>query len=195
MAASPALSVQPRPITVDEYYRMDEAGIFRPDERVELLNGRILEMPPIGPRHGYVVAVLYAKLHTVLGDRVAIFCQSGFRLNPLSEPQPDIAIVRGPIDNYANTPPTPAGALLLIEVSESTLPHDSGEKLHAYARADVPEYWIVDLVHERIEVYTEPEADRYRAHRSVLCGETVAPRAFPDVVIAVNEVLPKQPET
>lgn len=194
MAGSTALSVRTRPIVVDEYYRMAEAGIFRADERVELLNGRILEMPPIGPRHAYAVTVLYATLQTMTGGRAVIFCQSALRLDRLSEPQPDFAVVRGPVDRYIDAHPTPASTLLVIEVSESTLPHDCGEKLHAYARAEVPEYWIVDLVHERIDVYTSPKGDRYRRHRAVQRGETAAPRALPDVVIAVNEILPRPAE-
>jgi Uma2 family endonuclease len=190
MAASSALGVRTRPIAVGEYYRMAEAGIFRPDERVELLSGRILEMPPIGPRHGYAVAVLFAKLHAQVGGRAAIFCQSALRLDAFSEPQPDITVVRGPLDRYANAHPTPADAMLVIEVAESTLPHDRGEKLRAYARAGVAEYWIVDLLHGRIEVYTEPEGDWYDIHRSVQRGAIVTPHVLPGVALAVDEILP-----
>jgi Uma2 family endonuclease len=190
MAAPSALGVRTRPITVGEYYRMAEVGIFRPNERVELLSGRILEMPPIGTRHGYTVAALDATLQALVDDRAVIFCQSALRLDVFSEPQPDILIVRGPIERYLDAHPIPVDALLVIEVAESTLPHDRGEKLRAYARAGIAEYWIVDLVHGHIEVYTEPDGDRYDARRSVQRGDVVSPHALPDVVLHVDKILP-----
>ena len=119
MAASTVLSVRTRPITVDEYYRMGAVGILRPDERVELLNGRIVEMPPIGPRHNYAVSALHAKLLIMLGDRAVPFCQGPVRLDRFSEPQPDIAVVRGPRERYLDAPPTPADALVVIEITET----------------------------------------------------------------------------
>jgi Uma2 family endonuclease len=190
MAASQAPQVRTRPITVDEYYRMAEAGIFKPHERVELLNGRIVEMPPIGPRHAYAVTALDAALQRLLGGMAAIFCQSDFHLDPFSQPQPDLAVVRGPLERYVDAHPSSESALLLIEVAESTLRYDGGEKLHAYARTGVPEYWIIDLVHGCVELYADPEGDRYRTRRTLYRGEALVPRAFPDVVIPVDDIVP-----
>jgi Uma2 family endonuclease len=188
MAAQAGLGGRARPIAVDEYYRMGEVGILRPDERVELLNGRIIEMPPIGPRHNYIVAALHAMLVMLLDDRAVPLCQGPVRLDHFSEPQPDIAVVRAPRERYLDTHPTPADAVFVIEVSDATLAYDRGEKLKAYARAAISEYWIVDIRHQRVDVYTEPEGDRYQSHAVVLPGESLAARAFPNDSIEVNAI-------
>lgn len=189
MAASPSLSARTRPITVDEYYRMGAVGIIRPDERVELLNGRIVEMPPIGASHNYTVAGYYSRLLRMLGDRAFAFCQAPLRLDRFSQPQPDITVVRGSVERYRDAIPTAADALLVIEVSVTTLSYDRGEKRKAYAAAGIPEYWIVDVRHERIEIYTEPGEDGYRSHTHVVRGERLASRAFPGDSVDVNDIL------
>jgi Uma2 family endonuclease len=191
MAAPAAPGVRTRPIAVDEYYRMGEVGILRRDERVELLNGRIVEMPPVGPRHSYAVAALHAMLVILLGDRAVPLCQGPVRLDHFSEPQPDIAVVRAPRERYLDAHPTPADALFVIEVSDSTLAYDRGEKLKAYAGAAIPEYWIVDIRHQRIDVYTEPEGDQYQSHRVVLRHQHLASRAFPSDSVDVNALFPR----
>lgn len=169
---------------------MGEVGILRPDERVELLNGRLVEMPPIGPRHNYVAAVLHAKFLAMMGDRAVAFLQGPLRLDRFSEPQPDITLVRAPRERYLDAHPTPADALLVIEVSDATLAYDRGEKRRAYATAGIPEYWIVDVRHQRIDVYTEPIGDRYRLQTVVLRDQRIASRAFPNDAVDVNEILP-----
>jgi Uma2 family endonuclease len=194
MAGSTALSVRTRPIVVDEYHRMADVGILRPDEQIELLNGRIIEMPPLGTRHAYAVIALDARLQAMLGGRAVICSRTPLRLDRLSEPQPDILVVRQPIARYASSHPTPEDTLLVIEVAESTLPYDCGEKLSAYARLGVPEYWILDLVSEHLEIYREPDGDRYGSQEIVGRGQRVAPRAFPNDSIAVNDILPPLPE-
>jgi Uma2 family endonuclease len=165
---------------------MGEVGILRPDEHLELLNGRVIEMPPIGPRHNYVVAALHAMLVILLDDRAVPLCQAPVRLDHFSEPQPDIAVVRAPRERYLDAHPTPADTLLVIEVSDSTLAYDRGDKLNAYAGAAIPEYWIVDIHRQRIEVYTEPEGTRYQSHAVVLRGQSLTSRAFPNDSIEVN---------
>ena len=190
MAGTMLQTVRTRHIAVEDYYRMAEVGILRPDERIELLNGRIIEMPPIGPRHAYAVTALNATLQAMLGSRAVISVQTPLRLDRLSEPQPDLLVVRQPLARYATTHPTPVDTLLVIEVSDSTLAYDSGEKLAAYARLGIPEYWIVDLVHEHLEIYREPGGEHYRSQESVGRGERVSPRAFANDSIAVNDILP-----
>ena len=178
-----------REFSVAEYHQMAEIGLLRPEERVELLNGRIVEMPPIGPRHNYAVGALHAKLTIMLGDHAVCFCQGPVRLDNFSEPQPDIAVVRGPRERYLDAHPTPADALLVIEVSDATLAYDRGEKLKAYATAAIPEYWIVDIRRQRVDVYTEPDRDRYRSHAVVSRNQRLASRAFPNDSVDVNEIL------
>jgi Uma2 family endonuclease len=189
MAKSMPEAARTRSIAVDEYYRMVEVGILRPDERVELLNGRIFEMPPIGAEHALVVELLHDAFRTALRDRAATFAQRPAHLDGFSEPRPDVMVVRGPRERYWGAHPVPADALLVIEVSQSTLTFDRGEKLQAYARAGIPEYWIVDLVHERLLVYTHPEGNGYASQRIAGRGERMAPSAFPDASIAVSDIL------
>jgi Uma2 family endonuclease len=190
MAKSMPEAARTRSIAVDEYYRMADVGILRPDERVELLNGRIIEMPPIGPEHALVVELLHDAFRTALRDRAATFAQRPAHLDGFSEPQPDVMVVRGPRERYWGAHPVPADALLVIEVSQSTLTFDRGAKLQAYARAGIAEYWIVDLVHERLLAYANPEGNGYASQWIAGRGERVAPSAFPDASIAVSDILP-----
>lgn len=190
MAKATVNEVRTRHIAVDEYYRMAEVGILRPEERVELLNGRIVEMPPIGPRHSYSVMALNALLARVLGDRAVISVQGPLRLDRFSEPQPDIIVARGPLSRYGAVHPASSDAVLLIEVAETSLSYDEREKLSSYARAGVAEYWIVNLVRDHLAVYRDPEGDRYRSSRIIRRGERVAPAAFPDDELLVDAILP-----
>jgi Uma2 family endonuclease len=190
MAAPTTDEVRLRPITVAEYHRMGETGILGPDERVQLVNGRIIEMPPIGPRHASQVGALDHLLTTRFEDRATVRVQQPLTLDSRSEPEPDIVIARGSWENYESAHPTAAEALLVIEVSDATLPTDRGEKLAAYAQSGVPEYWIVNLVDSVLEVYAEPDGAAYRERSVARAGERVAPRAFPDDAIAVDEILP-----
>jgi Uma2 family endonuclease len=168
---------------------MGEVGILGADERVELLNGRIITMPPIGPRHAQAVRTLTRIFERTLGDRAVVSAQLPLDLDPVSQPQPDIVLARLPAETYARVHPIPADCPLVIEVSETTLRHDAGEKLQAYARAGIAEYWIVDLLHNRIALYTEPDGERYRNQRTAAPGESVSPGSFPDVSIAVDDIL------
>jgi Uma2 family endonuclease len=189
MASNTTEMARSRPITADEYHRMGEIGILGPDERVELLNGRIIEMPPIGPRHSYVVISLDALMQRTLGDRAVVVAQGPIRLDRFSEPQPDVLIVRGPREQYASHHARPEDTLLVIEVAESTLRYDRGEKLRAYARMGIAEYWIVDIAHERLHAFTEPDGERYRTEVVVERGGQIAPRALPDDLVALDDIL------
>jgi Uma2 family endonuclease len=189
MASNTTEMARSRPITADEYHRMGEIGILGPDERVELLNGRILEMPPIRPRHNYVVVGLNALMQRMFGDRAVIIVRGPIRLDRFSEPQPDVLVVRDPIEQYASRHANPEDTLLVVEVAESTLRYDRGEKLRAYARMEIAEYWIVDVAHERLHAFTEPDGERYRTEVVVERGGRIAPRAFADDFIALNDIL------
>jgi Uma2 family endonuclease len=190
MAASTDPHVKVRPITVGEYHRMGEAGILRPHERVELLNGRIVEMPPIGPKHASTVTKLDRLLQATFGERAIVRSQQPLTLDLVSEPEPDILLVRGPLERYDEVHPTVEQALLVIEVSETTLAYDRGKKLEAYARLGVPEYWIVDLVHERIEIHREPKDGTYASRRIARRAERIAPLAFPNDRVPTDDILP-----
>ena len=179
-----------RRFTVGEYYRMAEAGILRPGERVELIEGEIITMAAIGSRHAAVVTRLQRRFERALGDRALVRVQNPVRLSDLSEPEPDVALLRPHADYYASAHPGPADVLLMIEVAETTLAFDRGTKLPLYAIAGIPEYWIVDLGGDRIEVYREPGATGYSDVRRLGRDDTLRVAAFPDYEIAGDAILP-----
>lgn len=177
----------PHRFTRDEYYRMGEAGLFI-EERVELLDGEILTMPPQNPLHSGTTSDLSLCLQQKLGSSVVIRVQMPIVLNDWSEPEPDIAVCRLP-NKYRSAHPTASDVLLVIEVSESTLAFDRGRKVAAYAGSGIPEYWIVNLVDRRIEVFSDPDTltQRYRQERLVVPGDTLL---LPGgVSFAVSDVL------
>jgi Uma2 family endonuclease len=192
MLAASSEHVRLRPITVDEYHRMGDAGILGPDERVQLISGRIIAMPPIGPAHAQRVRRIARLLETVFGGRAVVSAQQPITLDALSEPEPDIALVRLPEERYEFAHPTSADVLLVIEVADATLRTDRGRKLRAYAQSGVPEYWIVNLIDGTVEAHTDPDGHRYRTKRIVRRGEDISPVAFPDDTIAANDLLPER---
>jgi Uma2 family endonuclease len=179
-----------RPITVAEFHRMGDAGIFARDERVELLDGRLIAVPPMTPKHAYSVRRVGALLQQRFARLALVSTQLPVVLDEWSEPLPDVALIALPEAQYLRAHPTPRQVLVLVEVALSSLRYDAGMKLRAYARRGVREYWIVDLVHQRIDVYREPRSEHYGVHLIFERGASVAPLAFPDEPIAVDEVLP-----
>ncbi|MBI4310710.1 MAG: Uma2 family endonuclease [Chloroflexi bacterium] len=184
-----AVQIQHKTFTVDEYHRMIETGILKDDDRVELLNGAIVTMAPIGSRHFSSVNRLDRMLQRLLSDRALVSAQSAVTIRPDSEPQPDIALYRLREDVYASGLPEPADTLLIIEVADSTLSYDRHIKVPLYARARIPELWIVDLVARRVEVYSSPSPEGYRELRYANPGGRIAPAAFPDISLLVDDML------
>jgi Uma2 family endonuclease len=180
MSAVATFSPQRHRITVEEYYRMAEAGIFKAEDRVELIEGEVIDMPPIGIDHAYFVNRLTSIFIQRVGLQANVSSQNPIRLNARSEPQPDIALLRYREDFYRHTRPGPVDILLLVEVSDTTLRYDKEVKLPLYARHGIPEVWIVDLEHERLEVYHNPMEDHYLEKHYATKGESIAPKGFPD---------------
>jgi Uma2 family endonuclease len=177
--------------SVMEYYRMAETGVLRPDARVELLNGEIIDMSPIGPFHGSVTAYLTEFFAAASKGRWQTRVQNPVRLDEHSEPQPDLVLAKPSPDFYRKRHPQPDDLFLLIEVSDSTLAADQAEKLPAYGRAGVAEVWIVNLNETTIEVYREPHFTGYGSKTILRAGDTIAPLAFPDAAVDVAELLKK----
>lgn len=173
--------------TVDEFHRMAAAGVFTEDDRVELLEGEVTVMTPIGHRHAAAVNFLNDRLGEALRGRALVQVQNPVRLGPHNEPQPDLALLRRAADYYRTAPPTAADVFCVIEVADTTVEYDRA-KLPLYAEAGVPETWIVDLQTERLEVYREPRGARYERAVVLRRGETVSPERFPDVALVVAEV-------
>jgi hypothetical protein len=167
-----------RRFDVDAYYRMAETGILSPKDRVELIDGEIVEMAPIGSAHGGVTNRLTRLVARVVADgRVLASVQGPLRLDAFNEPQPDLMLLRPRPDDYTASHPTAADVLLLIEVAASSLAYDRGPKLDLYARHGVPEVWIVDLVGRIVEVCRKPGpqgyAERATVHDGVLTAALV----------------------
>jgi len=188
-------SPQVRLWTREEYYQMAEADILAPEERVELIDGQIVRMPPQTPRHAAMVGVACEALGAVLCPGSHVRGRLPLTLGPYSEPEPDVAVVRGvPRDHVQAHPST---ALLVIEVADTTLEFDQGRKAGLYARADIPEYWILNLVDRVLEVYRDPGPSpaqpgdhAYRSVRYFGPSESVAPMALPTASIRVADLLP-----
>jgi Uma2 family endonuclease len=184
-----AVAVHPRLFNVDEYYAMGEAGVFAPGERVELLDGEILTMPPIGHRQTGSVNRLNRLLVTKFGSRAVVQVQNPVRLSNESEPEPDIALLHPCEDFYSSRHAQPEDVFALIEVADTSLPYDRGRKLRAYARSGIPEYWIVNLNADCIEVFRRPSVAGYDEPMVASHGEILAFGAFPDDPLRVDEVL------
>ena len=184
-----ALPLAHHRFSLDEYEAIIEHGILTSDDRVELLAGEIVKKMTIGSRHAACVKKLNRVFSTALGGRVIVGVQDPVRLPPDSEPEPDLSIVRPRDDFYARAHPSPQDVLLIVEVADTSLPVDRSVKLPLYAASGIAEYWIVDLTNNALDVYTEPRDGRYTRSRRMRGDETIAPAAFPDVVVRVGDIL------
>jgi Uma2 family endonuclease len=174
---------------VAEYYRMAEAGILKEDERVELIEGEIIEMSPIGTRHAACVDRIN-RLFSRLASRDAIIrVQSPVRLDDASALQPDVTLLRLRDDFYERMHPTPPDVLLVVEVADTSAGYDREVKARLYARAGIQEFWLVDLTGEKIEVYARPSEGSYTEARKAARGESIASHAFAGLTVGVDEIL------
>jgi Uma2 family endonuclease len=181
-------SVALRRFTRDEYDRLIAEGFFHPEERLELIDGRIVEKMTQGSRHATAVRLVEIALNAVFGDGFDVRVQLPIALDDFSEPEPDVAVVTGAPRDYRDAHPT--RALLVVEVSDATLRFDRRRKLALYARCEIPEVWIVNLLDGVVEVHRDPAGITYRTRQRLAGGETVSPGARPGARIAVADVLP-----
>ena len=179
-----ALPDNSRPLRRAEYEQLVALGAFG-DERIELLDGVLVPMSPIGTRHASAVDLLTVILIRALGDRARVRVQGPFAVSDISEPEPDLLVA--PMDDYVTDHPTEA--YLVIEVADSTLAKDRTTKLCIYAEHGVPEYWIVDVTTRRLCVYRDPSADGFKSSRVFEHHEAVELLRFPDVRVNVADVL------
>ena len=179
----------PYRFTIDQYQRMGETGILHEDDPVELIDGVIVQMCPIGLKHIASVDRCTRQFTQRIGDRAIVRVQSPFRLLPRSEPEPDILILRDRPDFYAGVAAGPEDILLVVEVADSSLDYDRRVKLPRYAAGGIPEAWIVNLVDDCVEVERNPSQGQYREHLLLRRGELLRPQALPDVVIPVEALL------
>jgi Uma2 family endonuclease len=185
-----AVTARRRRFTLDQYHRMGEAGIFAPGDRVELIEGEIIEMAPIGTPHASTVARIHHFFAMRLGERATIWIQNPLLLRRHeSEPEPDVMLLTRRPDFYAGAHPEPPDVRLLIEVADSSLRYDRLTKVPLYARAGINEVWVVDVDHRRVEIHLVPTALGYQDVRTPGPDERFAPLAFPDVAVTLADLL------
>jgi len=181
-------TIRTRLFTVEEFHKMGEAGILTDDDRVELIQGEIVQMTPIGPRHAACVNTLTRIFIQRVQPGVIVHIQNPISLDHHTEVYPDLALLRPRKDGYQNKIPDPADILLLVEVADTTLVKDQTEKLPHYARRDIPEVWIIDVVKQEILVHWNPSRDHYQNSCGLRGNTPVAPQSFPDLTITPDEI-------
>ncbi len=175
--------------TAVEYNRMVEAGILEEDDRLELLDGEILKMSPIGPRHVAAVNRLNRVLSLLLPDIAIISIQNPIILNEDSVPQPDITVLKWRPDFYSQGLPLAEDVLVVIEVSDTSSEKDRVAKIPAYSRAGLTEAWLVDLLNDRIEIYSQPVNGDYQEVRIVQRGQDLVSKTLPQLVLHADDIL------
>ncbi len=175
-------------ITTDVYERMAASGLL-PERGVELIDGLVVEMSPKGDRHGYAVTSLNEQLVDQRRGRYVVYTDSlSLRLGPRDEPEPDIAVART-IRSYARERPRAGEIALLVEVADSSLAFDLGEKRAKYATAGIPEYWVVDVQGSIVHVFRNPRDGVYADRSAASAGESISPQEYPDVAIDLANLL------
>jgi Uma2 family endonuclease len=187
-SATRSTSIALRRFTRDEYDRMIALGLFEEDEHLELIDGRVVEKTTQGSRHATAVQLVERALSAVFAPGFFTRAQMPLALDEYSEPEPDVAVVAGEVRDYRDA--HPAKAVLVVEVADRTLAFDRGRKLRLYARAGIPEVWIVNLVETKVEVHTEPAGARYWKRSIFAGGDALSPAARRDARIQVDELLP-----
>lgn len=186
---TPTHQISRRRFTVSEYYRMADAGILHEDDRVELIDGEILEMSPIGSPHAGRVKRTATFLQRLLGDTVIVSVQDPIHISESTEPQPDIALLKPREDFYSDSHPTPEDILLLIEVADSSLEYDRNFKLSLYARVGIREVWILNLREDVLEVYSRLVDGEYRDTARFKRGEKLRSKTVAGLELSADDVL------
>ncbi len=180
--------IRKRLFTVEEYYKMAEAGILQDEERVELLNGEIITMSPINSFHAGTVNILYGMLYAQLNGEAVIICQNPIHLKNRDEPEPDFTIAHFKQNQYRDAHPIPAEVYFVIEVADSSLEKDREFKRLLYAEANIPEYWIVNIPNRQIEVFRQAKDGDYQEQTIAKIGEQVA-SSTTEFVLVVEDLL------
>ncbi|MEZ2229779.1 Uma2 family endonuclease [Microcoleus sp.] len=183
-----SLQLLRRLFTVKEYHLMSETGILSETDRVELIEGEIIQMAAIGTRHATAVRRLNRLFHRLPEDRVIVDVQNPVQLSERTEPQPDVVLLQFRDDDYGTAHPVPSEVLLLVEVADSTVDNDRDVKIPIYARSLIQEVWLVNLIENCLEVYRQPTPNGYSLILKLYAGQEVAPIAFSDFTVSVDSI-------
>ena len=185
---TPARGVKTRLITVAEYDRMIEAGIYTENDRIELLNGEIIELMPKGTKHTSANSRIVRLFVRLFDEKVIVRSQDPIRLDDFSEPEPDVVLANWDENEYGENHPTPKDILLVMEISDTTLAYDREDKARAYSRNGIAQYLLLNLKDETVEDYRSPEADGYGSKQTYRSGEAFNLVAFPEIEIKVDDL-------
>lgn len=185
-----------RKFSIDEYHKLVDLGFFTENDRIELIRGEIIDMAPKGTPQSVCNSLVFGELYRLLYDRANVRGQEPIILSSNSEPEPDVVIAKKKPDNYLSAHPTVEDIILVIEISDSTLQYDRETKLSLYAEVGINNYWIFNLVDNRLESYSQPFADTqgkcdYRTKNIFLPNETIAIPSFAQVNLELASVFPK----
>ena len=184
-----------RKFTIEEYHKLIDLGFFTENDRIELIRGEIIEMAPKRTPHSVCNSQLWKQLYKLIGDRAEIRVQEPIFVSPNSEPEPDVVIAKKKTDNYLSAHPTATDIILVIEISDSTLKYDRETKLPLYAEAGINNYWIINLVDSRLEVYSNPFGERdkfdYRHKSIILNNETIDIPEFANLSLKLAAIFPR----
>ncbi|WP_346291192.1 Uma2 family endonuclease [Sphaerothrix gracilis] len=186
------MQVLKRSFTVAQYHQMAEAGIFTPDERIELIEGEVITVAAIGFRHAACVDRAAQLFFRKFGDKAIVRVQNPVQLGDRSEPQPDIALLHPKADFYATQHPTAADIFLIVEVADSSLEYDRQVRVPLYAQQNVIEVWLIDIEHSALSVYQQPLSGKYqtvKAYGCDQCDQSLSCLAFPEISIAMADLL------
>jgi Uma2 family endonuclease len=183
-------TIDTRRFTREEYERLVEQGFFHPEEKLELVEGIIYEMTPQSSIHATGVRAATRTLESVFSEGFDVRPQLPFASGDDSEPEPDVVVVAGAWQDFSHA--HPAKAVLIVEVAESSLFHDRKRKSRLYARAGIPEYWILNLVDWCLEVYREPKSGEYASRTTLREGDSVSPLARPETSVPVADLFPRR---
>jgi Uma2 family endonuclease len=176
-----------RKLSVADYHRMGDAGILGEDDRVELIDGELFEMAPIGSRHAGVVNFLNARLVLACGDRFLLSPQNPVEISDFSEPQPDLALLAARADGYRNATPRASEVMLVIEVADSTVKWDRDVKIAMYGRHGIAEAWLVEIPRRTVTVCRDPYAQGCRLSMEIPQG-VVSPLCLPQLQLGIEEI-------
>ncbi len=186
------VNTQIRQLTSTEYYGMMESGIIREGEKVELILGQIFTMAAKGTRHTVSTSRLLKNLLILIEDRAIVRCQDPISLPNHSEPEPDIVIARLRSDEYINSHPSPADIILVIEVADSSIKFDRETKALIYAAAGISEYWIINLINDRLEIYRQPESNIYTSIEIITPPRSIKLPQFSEIGLEIGDFFPAQ---
>jgi Uma2 family endonuclease len=186
------VNTQVRQLNSVEYYQMMESGIIREGERVELILGQIFTMAAKGTRHTLCTRKLFKQLLSLIDNRADVQSQDPITLPNNSEPEPDIVIARLRSDDYVNSHPSPADIILVIEVADSSIKFDRDTKAPLYAAAGISEYWIVNLIDDRLEIYRQPSDSIYTSIQIVTPPQSISLPEFTEISLNIGDFFPAQ---